>query len=110
MRYVALYPFYVVCVAGVLFRGVAQTSGKAARLNGEKLVLTLDTDLIHSRAHLSNSAHELKTKFRACSAFVCAPKKKRQLSRLHKLFDAPHRSAIVFRQGLVLSAKHSSNR
>ena len=73
MRYVALYPFYVVCVAGVLFRGVAQTSGKAARLNGEKLVLTLDTDLIHSRAHLSNSALELKTKFRACSAFVCAP-------------------------------------
>ena len=105
MRYVALHPFYVVCVAGVLFGSVAQTSGKAARLNGEKLVLTLDTDLIHSRAHLSNSARELKTKFPACSAFVCAPKKKkRQLRGLHKLFDAPHRSAIVFRQGLLLSA------
>lgn len=33
-------------------------------------------DLIHSRAYLSNSARELKTKFPACSAFVCAPKKK----------------------------------
>ena len=104
MRCAALYPFYVICVAGVLFRSVAQTSGKAARLNGEKLVLTLDTDLIHSRAHLSNSARELKTKFPACSAFVYAPKKKRQVRGLHKLFDAPHGSAIVFRQGLVLSA------
>ena len=55
MRYVALYPFYVVCVAGVLFRGVAQTSGKAARLNGEKLVLTLD----QGGAHDSNSARYL---------------------------------------------------
>ena len=42
MRCAALYPFYVACVAGVLFRSVAQTSGKAARLNGEKLALTLD--------------------------------------------------------------------
>lgn len=51
-------------------------------------MLTLDTDLIHSRAHLSKSARELKTKSPACSAFVCAPKKKRQLRGLHKLFDA----------------------
>ena len=66
MRYVALHPFYVVCVAGVLFRSVAPR----ARLNGEKPVLALDTDLIHSRAHPSNSAPELKTKFPACSARV----------------------------------------
>lgn len=86
MRYVALYLLYIVCAAGVLFRSVAQTSGKAARLNGEKPVLTLDTDLIHSRAHLSNSARELKTKFPACSAFVCAPKKKTPAARATQAF------------------------
>ena len=52
-------------------------------------MLTLDTDLIHSRAHLSKSARELKTKSSACSAFVwLQKKKKRQLRGLHKLFDA----------------------